>query len=147
MPHKGYGFEFGAYSYFHDLFGCIPSWLQNFLVPDPAQFPAPPPTKSSEFPLSTPPPGLSWSAGIGGLTILTGLCKAVCRLSHSGKQIWSLAPPQFLASYITKESAFLENSCCCLCPQVQTPEMSECQTYISWISQTQLGKTNPAQGL
>lgn len=56
MAHKGYGFKSGAYPYFHDLLGCIPSCLQNFLVPDPAQFPSPPSTKSSEFPLSPPPP-------------------------------------------------------------------------------------------
>lgn len=88
----------------HDLLGCIPSCLQNFLVPDPAEFPSPPSTKSSEFPLSPPPPVFPEVQVLVacGLTILLGLCKAVSTLRRIRKQIWSLGPSQFLACYIIK---------------------------------------------
>lgn len=55
-PIKDMGSNLEPTPTFHDLLGCIPSCLQNFLVPDPAQFPSPLSTKSSEFPLSQPPP-------------------------------------------------------------------------------------------
>lgn len=104
MPCRGCGFRFGAYPNLHDLLGCIPSCLHDFLIPAPAQLPSTPSAKSSEFLLFLPPPVFPelQILVVCGLAILAGLGKAVNRPSNVINQIRNLGPSQFSAWYIKK---------------------------------------------